>query len=323
MKSNRKRKSSWQNWIRGMLGLGIGAFFLWLSFRQTSLAQVGAVLANTQWGWLAAAIVLYGANMMARTLRWHALLRNVKFLPLGSVGMALLIGYAANNILPARLGEIVRANFTGKRYNLSRTAIAGSILVERVLDGLVVVLCLAIGRLFVADHPLLSLLTIVGTSLFVGIFVTLWLLSKGVKLKWLNRLPAKITSRMHSFTQGVGLGSKSGFGQAVTLSLLVWLLEGFTLWSILKAVGVSLNWHQMLSMIGVTSLSTLLPSAPGFVGTYQYSYTFTLKLFGYPSAQAIAAATAFQIFLFGGVTLVGAGLFTYLSVLKPKVNYQS
>lgn len=300
-----------RNWIRGMAGLLLGGVFLWLALRQTSVAQVQAILAQSHAGWLEAAIAFYATNMVVRVCRWRLLLREIKKLSFADVGTALMIGYAANNLLPARLGEVVRADFTGRQYGISRTAIAGSILVERVLDGLAVVACLAIGRLFLSDQPILSALTLAGTLLFSSIFLTLWVLQQPFATTWLKRFPPAFTRRVHHFQMGLNLRPQSGFGQAVGLTIGVWLLEGFALWSIVKAVDVGLTLQQLLALIGVTSLSTLLPSAPGFVGTYQYSYAFTLGLFGYSASRAVAAATAFQIFLFGGVTLIGLAAYLY------------
>jgi glycosyltransferase 2 family protein len=319
----KQQGQQWRSWMRGIVGLLFGAVFLWLAFRQTSLEKVATVFAQSHGSWLIAAVTFYAMNMVVRIMRWRSLLREVKILPFAAVGIALLVGYAANNIFPARLGEIFRANFVGRRYQLSRTAIAGSILVERVLDGLVVVLCMLLGRvLFAQSVALLDTLAIAGGLLFGGIFAVIWVVGRGEGVGRLP-LPAAIATRLQSFRQGLSVRRGSSFGRAVRLSLLVWLLEGITLWCVLKSVNVSLGWQPMLLMIGVTSLSTLIPSAPGFVGTYQYSYSFTLGLFGYDPAQGIAAATAFQVFLFGLVTLVGLGIYTYLSVSKPVKRYGS
>jgi len=74
--------------------------------------------------------------------------------------------------------------------------------------------------------------------------------------------------------------------------------------------------HQMLSIVGIVSLSTMLPSAPGFVGTYQYAYAFAVSLFSYEPAKGVAAATATQIFLLGSQTLAGLGIYFYLNLVK-------
>ena len=298
-------------------GILIGAVFLWLALRQTSWEQVKTILSKSNLGWLFVALGFYAADLLVRVSRWRILLRDVKTLSFNSVGIALLVGYAANNILPARLGELFRADFAGRRYSLSRSAIVGSIFVERVLDGLVLVLCLVVGRIFISEQTVLSSLTAVSALLFTSIFLALWLLGRGSGLDWFARLPPAITSRIQSFRKGLIVMRGAGLGRAVNLSLIVWLLEGTTLWSVLKAVDISLGWQEMLSVVGVASLSTLIPSAPGFVGTYQYAYAFTVSLFGYEPARGVAAATAAQIFLLGSVTVVGLGLYVYLNFVKP------
>jgi glycosyltransferase 2 family protein len=303
---------SGRTWLRGAIGLAIGAFFLWLVFRQTSWEKVETILSQAEIGWLLAAIGLYATNMFFRVVRWRILLSDIKALSFRSVGTALIIGYAMNNILPARLGELFRANFAGRRYQISRAAIAGSIVVERVMDGLIVVLSLLLGRLFVGEQALLTSLTIFGGTLFSSIFIVLWFSSRQSQRNWSIRLPVAITRRIQGFQQGLTGMRGTRFIQAASLSLLVWLLEGTAHWSILKSIGMSLSWQQMLSVVGVVNLSTLMPSAPGFVGTYQYAYAFTVSLFGYQSAQGVAAATAAQIFLLGSLTLVGLGLYGYL-----------
>jgi uncharacterized protein (TIRG00374 family) len=310
---------NWRAWVRGILGLLFGALFLWLAFRQTSLAEVSTILAQSHESWLLIALGFYSVSMAMRIVRWQILLQDVKAFSFRNVGIALLIGYAANNLLPARLGEIFRADFFGRQYRVSRAAIAASILLERVLDGLVVVSCLVLGRAFIPNQPvLLNTLSLTGTLLFSSIFVLLWLLGRGHSLKWLTRFPPAVTRHIQSFRKGLSVRRTSGFSKAISLSLLIWLLEGLALWSVLRAVQVSLAWQQILTVLGVTSLSTLIPSAPGYIGTYQYAYAFTLNLFGYEPAQGIAAATAFQVFLFGSVTLIGIGLYFYISLLRSQ-----
>lgn len=309
----------WRNFARGAIGIAIGAAFLWLALRQTSWEQVSAILFQSNVGWLFISLGFYVADLWLRVSRWRILLRDIKTLSFQSVGIALIVGYAANVVLPARLGELVRADFAGRRYRLSRSAIVGSILAERVLDGLIVVLCLVLGQLFIPDHPILSSLTAVSALLFIGIFIALLLLGKksGSGKDWFDRFPHAISSRVESFRQGLSAMRGIGAVRVVNLSLIIWLLEALVIWAVLKAVNVSLGVWATLLVTGATSLSSLIPSAPGFVGTYQYAFAFTLGLYGYDPAQGIAAATAIQVFLMGSLVIVGLGLYLYLNLVKP------
>lgn len=308
MKSNR-----WRAAIRGLVGVLIGAIFLWLSLRQTSLAQVRTILLEANREYLLLALLAYWVDLGFRVARWRILLWEIKPLSFWSVSNALIVGYAANNLFPARLGELFRADFAGRRYRLSRSAVIASIFVERVLDGLVLVLCLILGSLFVPSHPVLERLTILSALVFLGIFGLLWLINRGFLATQIQSIPA-IAARWHSFRAGLGVMRGQGTLQVGGLSLLIWLLEGTAIWLMLKAVGVSLNGLQMLPIVGITSLSTLVPSAPGFVGTYQYAYAVGLQWFGYDSALGIAAATAVQLFLLGSVTITGLILYAGLNL---------
>ncbi|MGP1382878.1 MAG: lysylphosphatidylglycerol synthase transmembrane domain-containing protein [Thainema sp.] len=312
MKSNR-----WRAAVRGLIGLAIGAVFLWLSLRQTSLDQVQTILIEANPGHLGLALLAYWIDLGFRVARWRILLWEIKPLSFRSVSLGLIVGYAANNLLPARLGELFRADFAGRRYRLSRSAVIASIFVERVLDGLVLVLCLVLGSLFIPGHPILERLTILSALMFLGIFGLLWLINRGFLAAQIQAVPA-IANRWQSFRAGLGIMRGQGALKVIGLSLIIWLLEGTAIWLVLQAVGVSLNGLQMLPIVGITSLSTLIPSAPGFVGTYQYAYAVGLQLFSYGSALGIAAATAVQLFLLGSVTITGLILYTSLSILDTQ-----
>lgn len=309
MKSNR-----WRAAVRGLIGVMIGAIFLWLSLRQTSLTQVQTILLDANRGYLWLALLAYWVDLGFRVARWRILLWEIKPLSFRSVSLSLIVGYAANNLFPARLGELFRADFAGRRYRLSRSAVIASIFVERVLDGLVLVLCLILGSLFVPGHPILERLTILSAFVFLGIFGLLWLINRGFWAAKIQSVPA-IADRWHSFRAGLGIMRGQGTLTVIGLSLVIWLLEGTAIWLVLRALSVFLNGLQMLPIVGVTSLSTLIPSAPGFIGTYQYAYAVGLQLFDYNSALGIAAATAVQLFLMGSVTITGLIVYTGLSIL--------
>jgi uncharacterized membrane protein YbhN (UPF0104 family) len=315
-------KRSNNTWLRGLVGILIGGLFFWLVLRQTSWAEVSAILNNLKISWVCIAVVAYIASMAVRVVRWRRLMWEMKPLPYHSVSLALVVGYAMNNLLPARMGEIFRADFAGRRYEISRSAVIGSIALERTLDGLIVVLSLVLGRLFIRSNALLNSLTLGGFILFGSIFLILLSIRCNSQLRQFAWVPQIITRRMVSFQSGLTGLEPYVLVQTIFTSLAVWIFEGLAHWSILKSIYVSLNGQQMLSVVGVINLSTLIPSAPGFAGTYQYAYAFVLELFGYTSAQGIAAATAAQLFLLGTTTIAGLVIFTALNVIQITLNSQ-
>ena len=297
---------------RAMTGVLIGALFLWLALRQTSMEEVLAVFRQLNPSWLAIGLLFYGLDLALRAARWRLLLMGIKVLDYRSVFTALIVGYSVNNLLPARMGELYRAHFAGRRCGISRAAAFGSIVIERALDGTVVILCLLIGMLWVPLHRTLSILAVTSIFVYVGLALSMLLLQKQVLRIFTGR--PLLQSKIIGFFKGLNVVKGSHFGQSTTLSLFIWILEALTFWAVLQALGVRLGWQAVPLVLGVVSLSTLLPSAPGFVGTYQYAYAFVLTLLGYTATQGVAAAAAFQIFLMGPLTVAGILVHVYCHV---------
>jgi glycosyltransferase 2 family protein len=132
------------------IGLAVRAFFVWLALRGVSEKELRTLLAGVSLKWVALALALYAGSMFFRVVRWHNLLSALVSVSRGRVAEALLVGYAFNNLLPARLGELVRADYAKRRFGVSRSAVLGSIVVERLLDGFIVVLCLSGGLLVIS-----------------------------------------------------------------------------------------------------------------------------------------------------------------------------
>src|SRR5689334_7997824 len=121
------------------LSLAIGVVLLWLAIARIDVAALGTELSRVQPGWLIAGVATYWVALALRSWRWRILLAPVRRLAFGQVFYGLLVGYAANNLLPARLGELVRADFVGRRYRITRLSVVGTIVVERLFDVVVFV----------------------------------------------------------------------------------------------------------------------------------------------------------------------------------------
>src|SRR3984893_5715650 len=136
--------------IQLLIGLACTLFFLAIAFYRVPLGAVSAALAGANPVWVAAAMLIYAANLTVRAWRWQVILRPVAAIPYPIVARALLVGYGLNAVMPARLGELFRAEFFKKTYGLSRVWGLTSIVIERLFDGLTVVTCLGIGLFLTA-----------------------------------------------------------------------------------------------------------------------------------------------------------------------------
>ena len=302
-------------------GITIGCLLLWLAVRDVDLETIASLAASVQLRWVAVGAGFYMVSLVIRTLRWHVLLHQLSSVSRRKVAEVLVVGFAINYTLPARLGELFRADYAKRRLGVSRSAALGSIVVERLADGVTVVLFLSIGlftlnyTLFLpgdGDFWLLQVASILGALLFMAIAGgTVLLVRFGAGRQ---NLTAPVARRVDDLTRGLRTFHRGSFVRIITLSPLIWALEGMALWCILRATGVQFDLIQTMILVGAATLSTLIPTAPGFLGSYQLVYAIILSSFGFSEASGIVAATLMQLFLFGSVTLIGLSIYVFSGV---------
>jgi len=155
-----------------------------------------------------------------------------------------------------------------------------------------------------------------------------WLLSRRsgeeLLLVVLARLPGgaaiarRLGSMLGEFTQTLQLVRTRNFFVALLFTVPIWALELGAMWHVCQAMGVSPGWAGMLTLMGGASLSTLMPTAPGYVGSYQIAFVIILGQFGVTSTSAIVASTAIQIYLIGTYTLAGLAILAVTSALSAR-----
>lgn len=290
-----------------MAGIAVGGFCLWLALRQTSIPDIMAALDQTQARWVVLAIVIYWLNLGIRILRWQLLLNGIHQLATRQVALALVVGYALNNILPARLGEFFRADFVKRRYSLSRSAALGSIFVERLTDGIMLLVVLAGGLMFLpAETESTWILRAVAAIATVGVVCALAL---ALFIRHVTALIPEhwgwLRQRADNFAKAIGIVRGRRFLAAGALTVPIYLAEILAVAAVLAALGIEVDWATLWALVGISSLSTLIPTAPAYVGSMQLAYIIALQTVGVASSSAIAAAAVFQAILLAPVSLVG------------------
>lgn len=296
--------------LRVILGVALGGALLWLALSQVNLAEAGAAMLNARPEMLALGLLFYWCDIAVRVLRWRALLKPTKQLGVRDVGRALVVGYAVNNVLPARLGEIFRADYIGRHFVLSRAAAVGSIIVERLLDGAVVVALFGAGIALVsfkAGSEVLVTAASIGAAGVIVLTAAILLLPSYYERLPFYRVPW-LQPRVANFVAAVGVVRTTGMYAALFFSALIWILECSAILMVVDACGVALSLPALLVVVGAASLSTLLPSAPGYIGSLQIAYVAAFAALGEAAEPAIAAATLTQVVLLGSITLLGLAL---------------
>jgi len=296
------------------VGLAIGVALLWLAFARTDIAGLGRRLGQVQIAWLLLAIGCYWAALAIRSWRWRIILSPVRRLPFFQVYLGLIVGYAANNVLPARLGELFRADYLGRRNGISRLSVIGTIVVERLFDVIVFVgfilagLAALHGRPDRRTGPILHIVEVVG----VGCVLLALMLFLLLRLRH-KPLPAAISfleHRLRSLADGLHL--ITGLEEVALLAAataVVWTADSTSSWLLCRALGVDLGFMELLLVMGMSCLAALIPAAPANIGALQYALVLAFQLIGYDADVGFGLALLIQGCFVGSSTLAGGCLY--------------
>ena len=302
-----------QLWL-GILGT---ALFLGLFFWRTDLGDMANALADANYWWFAPAIGLWFVSAWFRSLRWRYLLRPIADLPTRTLYPVVVIGYMANNLLPARTGELVRAYIMGERHRLSLMATLGTISVERLFDGLVLLAFLVFVGAFVGLSEELTILAIAMSVIFVILLaVSLYVASSAERaqrvIEALVRFaPTRVRDRARgwagAFVAGLeALRSPSALAAVVVTSTVAWALEA----TMYFMVGVSFSLGEAfpiyLMVAAAANLAISVPSTSGGIGPFEALAKETLVFVGVGASAAAAYAVALHALLL--LPVVAAGL---------------
>jgi uncharacterized protein (TIRG00374 family) len=284
-------------------GLLLTVVFLVLAVSRVDLAQFADELRRVNYIWLVPSAACTLAGYVLRTLRWRVILSSAARAPIGTLFAVLIMGFATNNLLPGRLGELWRAYLLGRKRNVSKSLAMASVVVERVFDGLTLIALLILVST-VVELPgwgkrveLLASLVFVGAT--AGVVVLLWRpeLIRAL-LGWVSRpLPTKwadwADKRFDSFVDGLGpLRRGPVLLLAALFSLGVWLLEGSSYLLLSRGVNLGLAPGVEVPAMGLTlvtiNLGIMVPSAPGYLGTQEFFGTSALRVFDVSPHSALA-----------------------------------
>ncbi len=283
--------------LRGGLGIAISVVSLYLVIRQVDLGAVGRVLGSAAPGWVAGVTACIAIDVVCRTVRWQGLLapiQRVRFVPV--LGY-LLVGYLANNVLPARLGELVRSHYLGDRENMSRATTLGTIVVERVVDTAVLV-AIASAAILV-----LNVRGVVASAVLVGLGITGLLIVGLAAALVAHRLPYadRAVAAVERWPTVISLAGRLRGGLAVAgrprtvavavgWSVVAWSATVVGFAAAGHAVGVELTWGQAALLAAGVSLATAIPAGPGYLGTFELAAVQIAAVFGVGSDPAVALA---------------------------------
>lgn len=312
----------WQFWV----GLVISAGFIYLSLRGLKLAEVWQIMQSARYLWLIPGVAVYFIGVWVRSWRWHYMLRPLKKIPTATMFPIVTIGYMGNNIYPARAGEVLRAVILKQREGVPVSASLATVIVERIFDGVVM-----LGFVFI-NLPELARLThnsgvigrmdirtlaLVGSLAFFGALLIFLLAAMFPRVteRLLDRILPLLPARLRDKTRDLTLRFLSGLEslrsplEALMIfitTVIIWLLETAKYWFVMHAFSFEVSFFGLMLMNGIVNLATTLPSAPGYVGTFDAPGIAVLVAYSVPPEIAAGYTLVLHAALWFPITLLGA-----------------
>jgi uncharacterized protein (TIRG00374 family) len=322
--------------IKVWAGVLVSLFCLLLLYQQTKqmdIAKLIAAFKEMDWRFLALGVACNFASYFFRGVRWLFLLLPLQRIPLRPVYAATIIGYMANNILPARLGEFARAYVLAQRHGLRVTAVFATLVIDRLWDGFTVLVIL-VATLFTVKLPpamgdVQEKLTAVGmvmVAIYLVVIVVMFFLkrytapTKVLMQRCLAPFPARFgemaVKMMDSFLAGLKMGTPLALLAVVLSSVIIWFFALLPVDLVMRAFGIVLPPAAAMLILVFLVFAVMAPAAPGAIGTYHIACMYGLKAFSVPLEKAMSIAIVMHGINFFPVIIVG---FYYL--LRERISF--
>ena len=267
-------------------------------------------------GWLLVAVIVSLLIMVFRAWRWQLELRPLEHVPVGRLWVVTSVAYMAINLLPVRLGEIVRPWLLSRRSGVSFSNVVGNLVVEKMMDSICIVVYMLAGLLFIESLPVWvrqgALVPATIAGVFVSVVVLFWWKGEAFVDRWVLRLlPARFGGRVKSILAAVTAGMRilpnPGLLLAVfVVSLALWFLPILSSYIMIRAFDLNAPFSAALVVFIFIGFGTALPNLPGMIGPYQYACQLALGLFGVSQVDGLAYGIVLNAVQF--LTLVAQGL---------------
>jgi len=310
-----------KRWLRPALGLVVAGIFVYLAFGRLEWSSIRAVLRSARPGPLLLALAALAAGYTVRIIRWWWMLRALSpALPLSRCVRPFLVSFAVNNTMPLRAGDFVRAFGFQESLQSPPMRVLGTLVIERMLDLFVLLALFFVGLLGVArgavPAPFVTAGVVLGIGCLCAILVLVFAPQKLQTVvmrvleiralrdrRWVGRARALAEQLLSSLAL---LTSPARALQLLVLSIVGWALEGGIFVSVAWALRTGGDALGPWFALATGTLATLLPSSPGYVGTFDYFTMLGVTAYGAAPARAAAFALLVHLIIWLPVTIAGA-----------------
>ena len=318
-----------RTWLSLAVAVPLAALLLWLALRNIDLHEVWEKLKSARAAWFAAAVAAQLAALVLRAARWRVLLNAEGALPFRTVFSSIAAGYLGNNVLPARMGELIRTAAIAWAGSLSVSYVLATALTERMVDAAALMTVASTALAATPGMPEwlhraargLAVLSAIG---ILGIAILPHLERPFVKLLGYLPLGARLQSLARQFLLGFRtLHHPSRAFQFLLLTAVIWPLDGLMAVWVGTSLGVPLGFTRAMILIAALGLSSAVPSTPGYVGVYQFVAVTVLAPLAIDRADALAIVLLLQAAIYLVMIVAGLAGLAQLRNLKPQASLDS
>ena len=305
--------------VRAIVGAAISIIALAIVLNGADLARTGDILRTADLRWVGLAAIFVSLDLAFRALRWQRLLRPIQAVRYRPMLGYLLVGYLANNILPARLGELVRSHYLGDREGISRASALGTVVVERVVDLVACVGIASVALLLLSVRGMIANVVLLGAAV-AGLFLIV--LALGIvahRLPGMDRLASlvarfpKIRDLARSLQDGLSVAARPRtVGEAVAVSAVSWTMAILVLAAVGQSLGVELSMAQAALIASGVALVSAVPAGPSNLGTFELAAQELGKAVGVAPPTALALGILMHVLILLATSIGGAIAFARL-----------
>lgn len=307
--------------MRFLIGIVISVIFIFLALRGINLKVVWSTIVSIDIFYLPLFIFLTIVSLFIRTTRWRTMFEPNYRRQFKLFFQATCVGLMTNNILPFRIGDLAQAYFLGYTGNLSKAMVLSTVFIERIIDFIMVVLIILLGSFFILipkDVPLNTLLL-----LFILVILVIVVILRSQKSLYdiTNKLPVSekmkrgINTLIKNFYEGFNV-LKEGRKTILILlfSILLWLSYVMGTFICLRAFKINLSIFAATLVLSITAISVMVPSSPGYIGTWEFFCIIGLSIFGVDKPKALGFAifhhfiSTIVIVVLGVIILIKTGI---------------
>jgi uncharacterized protein (TIRG00374 family) len=261
--------------VKILFGLAVTVGCLYLIYDKVDVGKSMSLFTHIPFYYFLLLFVLYLGAFTVRTFRWRIALANIRRIDLKVLFSSIVIGYAGNNVLPLRAGEFVRMNFFSRKTGVSRLTAISSIALERVVDGIVLLVILLIsafatGKIHTEKKWFIGLM-LIASAIFVSAMVAIVLLRlfdrqiTSIFMKYDKPLARKLFSIYQKVRDAIDfIHFDLNTLKVFSLTAVVWLLEGMMFYFAIQAINHEAGIFEALLCLSVVNFGLLVPSSPAY-----------------------------------------------------------